>query len=100
MAARLAGVTSAGLPWLVVESGGEVAGYAYASPWKSRRGYRFSVESSVYLHPAQLGQGCGTRLYAALLDELRQLPIHTVIGGVALPNAASVHLHEKCGSAR
>ena len=97
MAARLAGVASAPLPWLVVESGGEVVGYAYASPWKSRRGYRFSVESSVYLHPEHLGHGWGSLLYAALLDDLRQLPIHTVIGGVALPNAASVRLHEKLG---
>jgi len=100
MAARLAEVTSASLPWLVVESGGQVAGYACASPWKNRRGYRFSVESSVYLHLDHLGHGLGSRLYAALLDDLRQRPIQTVIGGVALPNAASVRLHEKLGFAK
>ena len=51
----------------------------------------------MYLHPEHLGHGWGSLLYAALLDDLRQLPIHTVIGGVALPNAASVRLHEKLG---
>jgi phosphinothricin acetyltransferase len=94
---RLAAVLSASLPWLVIVSGEQVAGFAYASPWKDRRGYRFSVESSIYLESAIQGRGLGTLLYSALLDHLRQLPVHTVIGGIALPNAASVRLHEKLG---
>ena len=85
------------LPWLVLELDGEVAGYAYASPWKTRIGYRFAVESSIYLAPAHTGRGFGTALYRSLLDALRARHIHCVIGGAALPNPASVALHEKLG---
>lgn len=95
---RLAALLSAGFPWLIVESGGKVAGFAYASPWKDRQGYRFSVETSIYLEPSYLGGGLGTLLYRTLMDELRQRGmVHSVIGGIALPNEASVRLHEKLG---
>lgn len=97
MALRLAEVVASGLPWLVAEVDGAVLGYAYASRWKSRIGYRFSVESTIYLDHAAIGRGIGTRLYQALLDVLRQGPTHLVIGGVGLPNPASVSLHERLG---
>lgn len=84
-------------PWLVVEDAGEVQGYAYAGPWKQRAAYRFAVEISVYLHPAHIGKGLGTALYQHLLVALAALHVHAVIGGVALPNDASVRLHEKFG---
>jgi len=85
------------LPWLVLECDDEVAGYAYASPWKTRVGYRFAVESSIYLAPARTGRGFGSALYESLLESLRARHIHCVIGGAALPNPASVALHEKLG---
>ncbi|HEY8230774.1 MAG TPA: arsinothricin resistance N-acetyltransferase ArsN1 family B [Rhodanobacteraceae bacterium] len=85
------------LPWLVLEHDGAIAGYAHAAPWKSRIGYRFTVESSIYLAPAHVGRGFGSALYQSLLDNLRVRNIHCVIGGAALPNAASVALHEKLG---
>ncbi|HJR10006.1 MAG TPA: arsinothricin resistance N-acetyltransferase ArsN1 family B [Rhodanobacteraceae bacterium] len=85
------------LPWLVLEHDGAIAGYAYASPWKSRSGYRFTVESSIYLSPTQVGRGFGSALYQSLLDDLRAQNIHCVIGGAALPNVASAALHEKLG---
>jgi phosphinothricin acetyltransferase len=85
------------LPWLVLEHDGDIAGYAYASSWKSRTGYRFAVESSIYLGPAHVGRGFGSALYQNLLDDLRARNIHCVIGGAALPNAASVALHERLG---
>lgn len=85
------------LPWLVLERDGAIAGYAYASPWKSRIGYRFAVESSIYLAPTHVGRGFGSALYQGLLDDLSVRGIHCVIGGAALPNAASVALHEKLG---
>ena len=85
------------LPWLVLEYDGAIAGYAYASPWKSRIGYRFAVESSIYLAPTQVGRGFGSALYQSLLDDLHTRNIHCVIGGAALPNVASVALHEKLG---
>lgn len=97
MARRLADVQAASLPWLVAEEEGGVVGYACARPWKPRRGYRFSTEVSVYLDASHGGRGLGTKLYAQLLTELRTRRIHAAMGGIALPNDASVRLHEKLG---
>lgn len=97
MAQRIADVQAAGLPWLVAEVDGVIAGYAYATKWRVRHAYRFSVETSVYLAPESAGKGIGTTLYRVLLDQLRSGGSHLAIGGIALPNAASVALHEKLG---
>ncbi len=94
---RMAEVSSAQFPWLVVELSGRIVGYAYASPWKGRSAYRCSVESTVYLDPVFLGAGFGSQLYEALLADLRRKKVHGVIGGIALPNEASIRLHEKFG---
>ena len=96
MRGRIADVT-ANLPWLVCEVDGAVAGYAYATQLRARSAYRYSAETTVYLDSAQVGKGLGTRLYETLIAELKAKSIHTVIGGIALPNAASVALHEKMG---
>jgi len=84
-------------PFLVYEINKEILGYAYASKWNKRSAYKFTAESSVYLHQDAVGKGIGTLLYVALIDILRQATYHSVIGGVSLPNAASVALHEKLG---
>lgn len=97
MAARIAEVQDAGLPWLVAEGEGALLGYAYASRWRLRPAYRHSVETSVYLAPAAAGRGIGSALYGDLLDRLRQQRFHLAIGGIALPNPASIALHEKFG---
>jgi phosphinothricin acetyltransferase len=97
MAVRVAAIQDAGLPWIVLADGATVVGYAYASAWRARIGYRHAVESSVYLAHGQRGQGLGTRLYTSLLERLRALDCHAIIGGIALPNAGSVALHEKFG---
>ncbi len=97
MAARLAEVEAAGLPWLVVEDGAEVAGYAYGSKWKGRCAYRFAVESTIYLASTATGKGLGRQLYQRLIDLLTEGGYHVVIGGISLPNAASVALHERLG---
>jgi L-amino acid N-acyltransferase YncA len=97
MAQRIADVQAGGLPWLVAEQNGRVLGYAYATKWRVRHAYRFSVESSVYLAPQSARQGLGTALYTALLALLREKGYHLAIGGIALPNEASVALHEKMG---
>jgi L-amino acid N-acyltransferase YncA len=96
MARRIVEI-GARFPWLVWEDAGAVVGYAYASAWKSRSAYRFSVESTIYLAAGHHGGGIGTKLYGALLAELKTRNFHTVIGGIALPNPASVALHEKLG---
>jgi phosphinothricin acetyltransferase len=97
MAERMAEVGSHGLPWLVAELDGKVAGYSYATRWKTRAAYRHSVETTVYLQHGLTGRGIGRALYSALLPILRECGIHAVIGGAALPNAASVALHESLG---
>jgi phosphinothricin acetyltransferase len=88
---------SAKLPWLVAEPGGVLAGYAYASKHRERSAYRFSVETTVYVAPLMHRMGVGKNLYSALLDRLRALSLHAALGGIALPNPASIALHENCG---
>ena len=97
---RIADVQSASLPWLVAERAGAVVGYAYASKWHARSAYRFSVEVTVYVDAAHPRSGVGARLYAALLPMLETKGIHVLIAAIALPNAASVGLHEKFGFAK
>ena len=97
MAGRIADVAAASLPWLVAERNGKVVGYAYATKWKTRDAYRFSAECTVYLAPGVVGAGLGSELYAALFAELRSRQLHVAIACIALPNAASIALHEKMG---
>ena len=100
MSARIAEVQSQGLPWLVAVTSGEIVGYSYATRWKSRSAYRHSVETTIYLKDGVSGRGIGKTLYSALFPILRQQGMHAVIGGAALPNAASVALHERLGFER
>lgn len=97
MAARIADVGAAGLPWLVGLHQGAVVGYAYATGWRARAAYRHSVESSVYLAPQAAGRGWGSALYRTLIGRLREGGFRTVIAGIAQPNARSVALHERVG---
>jgi phosphinothricin acetyltransferase len=96
MEKRIAEITRS-LPWLVCEEEKEIIGYAYASKWKGRCSYRFSVESSIYLKKDFIGTGAGTKLYQRLIEELKNKNLHAVIGGIALPNEKSQRLHEKLG---
>lgn len=97
MVLRIDKVDGSGLPWLVAEENGDVVGYAYATPWNERSAYRHTVEISAYVARTSLSQGWGTRLYESLFEALRKSTVHVVIGGIALPNAASIALHEKFG---
>ncbi|QJQ05819.1 N-acetyltransferase [Undibacterium piscinae] len=96
MAQRIIGVTE-NFPWLVIEVDGVISGYAYATKWRARSAYRFSVEVSVYLSPLMIGKGCGSQLYECLLESLEPFGVHVIIAGIALPNEPSVKLHEKMG---
>lgn len=96
MAERMHGVM-ARYPWLVYERDGEIAGYAYATRWKERHAYRFCAETCIYLRQGCEGQGIGTALYTELLRRLPPHDIKIAIAGIALPNGASVALHEKFG---
>jgi L-amino acid N-acyltransferase YncA len=83
-------------PYLVYEEAGEVVGYAYVSRFRDRKAYENSVESTIYLKHGLGGKGVGFKLYSELLSRVSQ-QYHAIIGGIALPNDASVKLHEKCG---
>lgn len=85
------------LPWLVAEDSGKIIGYAYASKWKGRCAYRFSVETTIYLAPGCTGKGTGWQLYSTLVETVRATSMHSAIGGIALPNEPSVGLHERLG---
>ena len=96
MAQRIDDVT-ARLPWLVAEERGAILGYAYATPWRTRSAYRLSVETTVYVSPDHMRRGLGAALYRDLIAQLRRLGLHAAVGGIALPNPASIALHEKLG---
>jgi L-amino acid N-acyltransferase YncA len=96
MAARMARL-GADFPWLVHEAEGRVVGYAYASPYAERSGYRWSAATTVYVARGAERRGIGRGLYRRLLSILKLQGFHAAFGGVTLPNAASVGLHEACG---
>ncbi|SEJ66210.1 GNAT family N-acetyltransferase [Demequina mangrovi] len=103
MGARIAGVQGRGLPWVVLEDEDRVLGYAYAAPYRDRVAYRHTLEASVYLDPEVRRGGLGTALYMDLIGRVRRLtdsehaPVHSLLGGIALPHPASVALHERLG---
>ena len=84
-------------PWLVCERDGEVIGYAYAGAHRERAAYQWSADLSAYVHERWRGKGVGGALYRALFDLLRAQGYRNVYAGIALPNPASVRLHESLG---
>ncbi len=84
-------------PWIVFEEEGQLLGYAYASPWNSRSGYKQTVETTVYLANNATKNGIGSHLYDTLITRLKKLEYQVIIGGISLPNDASVLFHEKFG---
>ena len=84
-------------PWLVYEDSGKVIGYTYASRWKERSAYRYSVETGIYIASDYIGKRIGTTLKGELIKELRARSIHSIICEIALPNPASIALCEKYG---
>lgn len=97
MKRRIEKVQTLGLPWICGEVDGNLAGYAYATRWRERSAYRYTAESVIYLNKELAGQGYGSQLYTALIENLKRTGIHVVIGVIALPNPASIALHEKLG---
>jgi phosphinothricin acetyltransferase len=84
-------------PWLVCVADGGLVGYAYANKWQQRSAYRLCAETTVYLRSGETGRGYGRALYQALLPLLLERGLHVAIAGIALPNDASVRLHESIG---
>jgi L-amino acid N-acyltransferase YncA len=96
MAARIAKVLTT-CPWLVCESGGEVIGYAYASPHHERAAYRWSVDVSAYVSARIHRRGVGTALYVSLFEILALQRYRNAYAGITLPNAASEGMHSRHG---
>jgi phosphinothricin acetyltransferase len=95
---RLDDLTARGLPFLVAERGGRIAGYAYAAPWRPKTGYRFTVEDTVYVAPEATGQRVGTQLMGALVSTaadggMRQM-VAVLTESLESPSAA---LHRRLG---
>ncbi len=98
LATRRADVLAKKLPWLVIESGGQIQGYAYANWFKPRAAYRFSVEDSIYMAPDSAGKGLGKLLLTELLAQLERGGVRkamAVIGDSA--NVGSIGVHTACG---
>ncbi|MEO1130979.1 MAG: N-acetyltransferase family protein [Planctomycetota bacterium] len=84
-------------PWLTAEIDGVFAGCAKAGVWRGRKAYENTAETAVYVEPSMHRRGVGRALYGALLEELRTRGFHVAVGGITLPNDASVALHEAMG---
>ncbi|HEX4097493.1 MAG TPA: GNAT family N-acetyltransferase [Caulobacteraceae bacterium] len=98
MAERCAAVLDRGLPWLAAEDGGEIVGYAYAGPFRTRAAYRFTVEDSVYVAEAARGKGVGRALLTAIIAECEAMGLRQMVGVIGdSDNAASIALHRACG---
>jgi L-amino acid N-acyltransferase YncA len=100
MARRRRAVLDHGLPYLVAETGGRVVGYCYAGPFRPRSGYRFTLEDSIYIDPAEIGRGIGRALLTPLIaqsEELGYRQMVAVIGGSE--TVASIGLHAALGFA-
>jgi len=84
-------------PWLVLERNGDVVGYAYASRHRVRAAYQWSVDTSAYVDEKFRRRGVGQALYLSLLAVLEAQGFVNAFAGIALPNPASVRLHERVG---
>ena len=98
MASRIQSVTSSH-PWLVSEEGGVVLAYAYATRFRGRPAYRWSVETTVYVHEDHRGRGIGGDLYQRLMDLSTLWGFANAFAGIALPNPGSEALHISLGFA-
>ncbi|HEY3450863.1 MAG TPA: GNAT family N-acetyltransferase [Myxococcales bacterium] len=83
--------------FLVAESDGEIAGYAKTSAFRTRAAYQWTAETGIYVSRARHHQGLGSALYTRLIEVSRAQGFHSLVGGITLPNPASVGLHEKLG---
>lgn len=98
MARRMAEIVGGGLPYVVAESGGVVAGYAYAALYRTRVGYRFTLEDSVYVHHDYMGRGIGAVLLGEVIRASKQWGCRQLVAVIGdSENTASVRVHEKLG---
>ena len=94
---RMADVMARGMPYLIAEVDGFVAGFAYAGAFRPRPGYRFTVEDSVYLRPEFAGKGLGRRLLGELIAAAKAAGCHQMVGVIGGENLASMAMHRSQG---
>ena len=95
---RLASVRSHGLPYMVAEIDGEVAGYCYATPYRPRAAYRNTIEDSIYVSDAYRGRGLGRVLLQALIERCEQGPWRQMVAVIADGGSGgSLSLHTQLG---
>lgn len=87
-------------PYFVYEEKGRVLGYCFAHPWKPRAAYCHTLETTIYLSPAQEGRGIGTRLMHTLLEACREAGYHVLIACITRENQTSRAFHRKLGFRR
>ncbi|UBU10141.1 GNAT family N-acetyltransferase [Nonomuraea gerenzanensis] len=98
--AKAGGITGAGLPFLVAEVDGEVAGYAYVAQYRPKPAYRHTLEDTIYLAPGRTGQGLGRLLLGTLIDRARETEARQLVAVIAdSGDPSSARLHEKFGFA-
>ncbi|MDF8333572.1 arsinothricin resistance N-acetyltransferase ArsN1 family B [Novosphingobium cyanobacteriorum] len=83
--------------WLIAQCDGQVVGYAYGSAHRTRAAYASSCDVAIYVAAGQTGMGIGRALYGALLPMLKTKGFHAAFAGIALPNPASIAVHEAAG---
>ena len=91
-------ILNKGFPYRVAELEGKVVGYAYASAYRPRPAYRYTVENSVYICPESIRTGCGKLLLAALIERCTELKYRQMIAVIGdSENTPSIRLHETMG---
>ncbi len=95
--ARRVAETQQAHTWLVAEEGGRAIGYGYYGPFHPRAAYAHTVETSIYLAPTHQGRGLGKALYGALIQAAQTQGYRELVALIALPNPASIRLHEALG---
>jgi len=94
---RITGIATKKFPYIVCEHDGIVIGYAYLNNWRSRVAYDITLETSIYLDHQATGSGIGYILYKELIQQARNINLHSLIGVISLPNPASQKLHKQLG---
>jgi L-amino acid N-acyltransferase YncA len=101
LASRRRAIVARGLPYLVAERSGRVLGYCYASPYRTRSAYRFTIEDSIYIDAAETGRGIGRALLGSLLDRCTELGYRQMVAVIGGSDTwPSIRLHEVLGFAR
>ena len=98
MRIRRSAILERGLPYLVAEADGEVVGFTYAAPFRTRSAYRYTIEDSIYVAPSIVRRGIGITLLQTLIDRCTALGFRQMIGVIGdSANFGSIGLHRRVG---